>query len=126
MKAISFATQGVESFLEGTMRTDTQHFLSKMEGFALTGIKGMHRYILVFVSLMTWLGAAKNHQQRMSSVRADIRHEITQSLRKFSDQTSIGFLLLIYIYRGHHGRVFSTYGMEALLEKDRPTLPGDG
>jgi hypothetical protein len=40
MKGVAFATPGVEHFLEGVMKTDTQDFLGKMEGFAVQGIQG--------------------------------------------------------------------------------------
>lgn len=45
MKSVAFSTEGVENFLEGAMKIDTQHFLSKMEGFAIQGIKGLHMKI---------------------------------------------------------------------------------
>ena len=40
MRGAVFSTSGVENFLEGVMRTDTQDFLGKMEGFAVQGIQG--------------------------------------------------------------------------------------
>jgi hypothetical protein len=40
MKSVSFTTSGVENFLEGVMKIDTQDFLSKMEGFAIQGVVG--------------------------------------------------------------------------------------
>jgi hypothetical protein len=45
MKSVAFVTEGVENFLEGVMKTDTQHFLSKLEGFAIQGIKGLNTHI---------------------------------------------------------------------------------
>jgi hypothetical protein len=41
MRGAIFTTPGVENFLEGVMRTDTQDFLGKMEGFAVQGIQGI-------------------------------------------------------------------------------------
>ena len=41
MRGAFFTTSGVENFLEGVMRTDTQDFLGKMEGFAVQGIQGI-------------------------------------------------------------------------------------
>lgn len=35
MKGVAFATPSVKHFLEGVMKTDTQDFLGKMEGFAV-------------------------------------------------------------------------------------------
>lgn len=73
MKGVTFATSGVEHFLEGVMKTAPQDFLRKMEGFAVQGIKG----------------AAKNHQQRISVIRADIRNDINEGLRTItSDDTA--------------------------------------
>jgi hypothetical protein len=40
MRGVSFTTSGVENFLEGVMKTDTQDFLGEMEGFAVQGIQG--------------------------------------------------------------------------------------
>jgi hypothetical protein len=41
MRGAFFTTSGVENFLEGVMRTDTQDFLGKMEGFTVQGIQGI-------------------------------------------------------------------------------------
>ena len=57
LRGVTFATDGVEDFLESALKTDSQDFIGKIEGFAVQGIKG----------------AAKNHQQRASALRADIR-----------------------------------------------------
>jgi hypothetical protein len=48
MRGAVFSTSDVENFLEGVMRTDTQDFLGKMEGFVVQGIQGI--YILLFNS----------------------------------------------------------------------------
>jgi hypothetical protein len=40
LTGVAFATEGVDNFLEGAMKTDTQHFLGKMEGFAVQGVQG--------------------------------------------------------------------------------------
>jgi hypothetical protein len=40
MRGVAFTTAGVENFLDGAMKIDTQDFLAKMEGFAIQGIKG--------------------------------------------------------------------------------------
>jgi flagellar hook protein FlgE len=68
IRGVAFATEGVEDFLEGAMKTDTQDFITKMEGFAVQGVKG----------------AAKNHQQHAAALRADIRSKIQQGLRMSS------------------------------------------
>lgn len=46
MKGVTFATPGVEHFLEGVMKSDPQDFLGKMEGFAVQGVKGWPTVLL--------------------------------------------------------------------------------
>jgi hypothetical protein len=46
MRGVAFATAGVENFLEGTMKIDTQDFLAKMEGFAVLGVQGLNKQYL--------------------------------------------------------------------------------
>jgi hypothetical protein len=41
IKPVVFATQGVETFMEGAMKIDMQDFLSKLEGFAIQGVVGV-------------------------------------------------------------------------------------
>jgi hypothetical protein len=38
---VAFTTEGVDDFLEGALKTDTQDFLGKMEGFVIQGVRGM-------------------------------------------------------------------------------------
>lgn len=83
LTAVAFVTDGVENFLEGVIKTDTQDFLGKMEGFAVQGVKGINISSKHFVLLSIISGAARNHQQRVSAIRADIRSEITDALSKF-------------------------------------------
>ena len=45
LRGVVFTTPGVENFLEGTMKIDTQDFLAKMEGFAVQGIHGLKNSI---------------------------------------------------------------------------------
>jgi len=40
LRGIVYETDGIENFLEGAMKMDTQHFIGKMEGFAVQGVKG--------------------------------------------------------------------------------------
>ncbi|KIK32734.1 hypothetical protein CY34DRAFT_27164 [Suillus luteus UH-Slu-Lm8-n1] len=65
LRAIVFSTEGVQNFMRSVMNIDNQHLVSKMEGFAIQGMKG----------------AAKNHQERVSEVRAAIRDVINGGLR---------------------------------------------
>ncbi|KAF8240164.1 hypothetical protein L208DRAFT_1234855 [Tricholoma matsutake] len=41
MSSIAFTTPGVENFLAGSMKVDSQDFLLKMEGFAVQGVQGL-------------------------------------------------------------------------------------
>ncbi|KAF8834718.1 hypothetical protein BDN67DRAFT_872571, partial [Paxillus ammoniavirescens] len=63
---IPFATEGVEDFMGMVMGVDTQDLVSKMEGFAVQGIRGV----------------VKNHQQHVSQVRAAIREIINHKLQE--------------------------------------------
>ncbi|KAI5991220.1 hypothetical protein EDD15DRAFT_2197644 [Pisolithus albus] len=65
---VSFATPGVEGFLGMVMGIDNLTLVSKMEGFAIQGIKG----------------AARNHQDRVSHVRSSIREIINRKLREIT------------------------------------------
>jgi len=40
LRGLVYETDGIENFLEGVMKMDTQDFVGKMEGFAVQGIKG--------------------------------------------------------------------------------------
>ena len=84
LRPVAFATDGVEHFLEGVIKTDTQDFLGKMEGFAVQGVKGINISSMNFMLLSIILGAAQNHQQRVSAIRADIRNEISEGLSKLT------------------------------------------
>ncbi|KAG1768106.1 hypothetical protein EV702DRAFT_1050123 [Suillus placidus] len=64
-RGIIFATEGVDDFMESTMNIDNQDLVSKMEGYAIQGMRG----------------AAKNHQDRCSKLRSAIRHIINQKLQ---------------------------------------------
>ncbi|KAI6100913.1 hypothetical protein EDD16DRAFT_1463800, partial [Pisolithus croceorrhizus] len=66
LRGIAFTTEGVADFLGSVMGIDTQDLVSKMEGFAIQGIKG----------------AAENHQQCISNVRAALRNIINCQLRE--------------------------------------------
>jgi hypothetical protein len=81
IKPMVFATQGVENFMEGAMKIDVQDFVSKLEGFAVQGVVGMRVQLRYSCPILnTYLGAAKNHQQRVSAIRANIRSEILNGL----------------------------------------------
>ncbi|KAG1786002.1 hypothetical protein EV424DRAFT_1306164, partial [Suillus variegatus] len=65
LHGIAFATEGVNEFMGSVMNIDDQDLVSKMEGFAVQGMKG----------------AARNHQKRMSDIRSAIRQEINKTLQ---------------------------------------------
>ncbi|KAF8131401.1 hypothetical protein EV363DRAFT_1449797 [Boletus edulis] len=64
LRGTAFATEGVQNFIGSVIGIDAHDLVSKMEGFAIQGIKG----------------TAKNHQERVSQVRADIRHIMNRKL----------------------------------------------
>ncbi|KAG2336946.1 hypothetical protein BDR05DRAFT_978648 [Suillus weaverae] len=64
LRGIAFTMEGVENFMESVMNVDNQEFVTKMEGFALCGIRG----------------ATKNHQQCCCNLRSDICHLINNKL----------------------------------------------
>ncbi|KAG2342722.1 hypothetical protein BDR05DRAFT_885894, partial [Suillus weaverae] len=66
LHGVTFATEGVQDFMESTVGIDNQDLVNKMEGFAIQGMRG----------------AALKHQERVASVCAQIRSEINQALRK--------------------------------------------
>ncbi|KIJ58419.1 hypothetical protein HYDPIDRAFT_75130, partial [Hydnomerulius pinastri MD-312] len=68
LRGVAFATEGVENFMGTVMRVDNQDLVSKMEGFAVQGMKG----------------AANNHQQRVSQVRGSIREIINLKLQEIT------------------------------------------
>jgi hypothetical protein len=47
LRGVTFATEGVDDFMEGGMKIDSQDFVGKMEGFAVQGIKGLFIYLTV-------------------------------------------------------------------------------
>ena len=40
MRGVSFATEGVEHFLDNVLKVDNADFIGKMEGFAVQGLQG--------------------------------------------------------------------------------------
>ncbi|KAG2337985.1 hypothetical protein BDR05DRAFT_1004606 [Suillus weaverae] len=68
LRGVAFATEGIEHFMHSVMGIDNQDFVSKMEGFAIQGVKG----------------ATKNHQQRVSDARSAIRKIVTSGLREIT------------------------------------------
>ncbi|KAG1722922.1 uncharacterized protein EDB91DRAFT_1240165 [Suillus paluster] len=66
LRGVTFATEGVHDFMESVIGIDNQDFVSKMEGFAIQGMKG----------------AAENHQQRVAKIHGQIRSEINVALQK--------------------------------------------
>ncbi|KAG2155232.1 uncharacterized protein EDB93DRAFT_1101805 [Suillus bovinus] len=65
LRGIAFATEGVHEFMGSVMNIDDQDLVSKMEGFAVQGMKG----------------AARNHQKRTSDIWSTIHQEINKTLR---------------------------------------------
>ncbi|KAH7922382.1 hypothetical protein BV22DRAFT_974595, partial [Leucogyrophana mollusca] len=80
LRGLAFATPGIEDFMPIVMNMDTQDFVTKMEGFAIQGIKG----------------AAKNHQKHISQVRAQIRNEIQKQLREITGHKEVRMQWKLY------------------------------
>ncbi|KIK74146.1 hypothetical protein PAXRUDRAFT_20165 [Paxillus rubicundulus Ve08.2h10] len=66
LRGVAFATEGVQDFMGSLIGVEMQDLVSKMEGFAVQGIQG----------------AAKNHQQHVCHVRANICEVINVNLRE--------------------------------------------
>ncbi|KAG1893993.1 uncharacterized protein F5891DRAFT_1131068 [Suillus fuscotomentosus] len=64
LRGIAFATEGVNEFMGSVMNIDNQDLVSKMEGFAVQGMKG----------------AVRNHQKCTSDIRSAIHQEINKTL----------------------------------------------
>ncbi|KAG1726760.1 hypothetical protein EDB19DRAFT_1914495 [Suillus lakei] len=64
LQGVTFSTQGVQHFMGSVMGIDNQDFVSKMEGFAVQGMKG----------------AAMNHKQQVSAIRSKICNIINATL----------------------------------------------
>jgi len=85
LRGVAFATEGVEEFIMSVKNVDNQDLISKMEGFAIQGMKGMFPHAFPWHIKFHYLtGAAKNHQKHCSDVRAAIRHEIQKGLGESS------------------------------------------
>ncbi|KAG1769948.1 hypothetical protein EV702DRAFT_1202611 [Suillus placidus] len=72
LRGIAFATQGVENFMDTVMGVNNQDLVSKMEGFAVQGMKG----------------SAKNHQKRVSDKCTEIRNIINRKLQECTGDPS--------------------------------------
>ena len=49
----TFATEGVNKFMEEVMNIDKQDLISKMEGFAIQGIKGLSSILdIIYITLI--------------------------------------------------------------------------
>ncbi|KAG1758475.1 hypothetical protein EDD22DRAFT_783882, partial [Suillus occidentalis] len=64
LHGVTFTTEGVDEFMSSVMNIDNQDLISKMEGFAIQGMKG----------------TMKNHQKQCSKVHSEICHEIGKGL----------------------------------------------
>jgi DNA-binding phage protein len=76
--------EGVHNFLDIAMKTDSQDFIGKMEGFVVQGIKGMSNIVRNSIySFESSLEAAQNHQQCALAVQSEIQHEISEGLSAY-------------------------------------------
>ncbi|KAG6372114.1 hypothetical protein JVT61DRAFT_8828 [Boletus reticuloceps] len=72
LRGVAFATDGVEDFMPSVMGVDKQEMVSKMEGYAVQGVRG----------------AAKNHQERVSQLRGQVREIINRKLREITGDSN--------------------------------------
>lgn len=84
LRGVAFTTEGVDEFMGSVMNIDNQDFVSKMEGFAVQGMKGRDYFFLKHLLSADCLysGAARNHKKLVSDVQSTIRREINRTLRK--------------------------------------------
>ncbi|KAF8344861.1 hypothetical protein F5887DRAFT_841822, partial [Amanita rubescens] len=73
INGVSYATPGVDKFLESGLKVDEHEFIAKMEGFALQGLKG---------------STTSNYKQEISKKRTAIRTEIIEQLRNITGDES--------------------------------------
>ena len=83
LHGITFASKGIEKFMGTVMRIDDQDLVSRMEGFAVQGVKGGSLFLFPSTEDSNYYsGAVDNYQQRVSNVRGTIREIINAELRK--------------------------------------------
>ncbi|KAG1720619.1 uncharacterized protein EDB91DRAFT_1064769, partial [Suillus paluster] len=71
LQGITFAMEGVQHFMQSVMSIDNQDLITKMEGFAVQGMRG----------------AAKNHQQHVSEICSSICNIINRTLHNVGEIT---------------------------------------
>ena len=104
--SLNFATEGVQDFMGATMGIDKQKIMSRMEGFALQGVKGLFHSVFLFsvhlFLLSLPLGAALNHRQLITQAHLAIHDIINRKLYKsifiFVDMCRS----LTFVTRGHY------------------------
>ncbi|KAG1786177.1 hypothetical protein EV424DRAFT_1551498 [Suillus variegatus] len=72
LRSIAFTTEGIEEFMPSMMNIGNQDLISKMEGFAIQGMKG----------------AVNNHKKCCTNVRAALRKIINQKLVEITKDDS--------------------------------------
>jgi len=83
LRGIALATEGVQHFMGSVMGIDNQDLVSKMEGFAVQGMKGSNFHYFCCPSDLLHLGAATNHKQQVSAIRSKIHDIINTKLHQF-------------------------------------------
>jgi hypothetical protein len=64
------------------MGIDNQDFISKMEGFAVQGMKGLIVHHFFWPAHSLYSGAAMNHKQQVSVICSKIRNIINATLHE--------------------------------------------
>ncbi|KAG1787786.1 uncharacterized protein HD556DRAFT_1246258 [Suillus plorans] len=88
LRGVTFAMEGVQHFMQSVMSIDNQDLISKMEGFAVQGMRG----------------AAKNHKQRVSDVHSSICDIINCTLREVTGDSDAKMQWAYYFWNvvQHH------------------------
>ncbi|KAG0697183.1 hypothetical protein DFH29DRAFT_878888 [Suillus ampliporus] len=73
LQSVAFATEGVQHFMGSVMGINNQDLVSKMEGFAVQGMKG----------------ATTNHKQQVSEIRLKICNIINTKLCNIFDSCAL-------------------------------------
>jgi hypothetical protein len=72
--------------------------------------------------MITSLGAAQNHQQRVSTLRGQVQQEINNKLHEYLLPSMLFTHADSKLCRGNYCELFHAYGMEILLAQYRQEI----
>jgi len=125
MRGVSFATRGVEEFLETGLKMDVQDFISKMEGFSLRGVqgnRGMDLFCgitLLICAFQGWLKITNNAYLPCAQIFGMKYNKVYVRIPSFC---ATGHSLYSSLHRRHHWRPKSKNAMEIVLEECRQAV----